>query len=66
MYQLISLPSVPELAKHGYNNVHLFVPKTNQVLLLKSIRDNKKTLQTKWHRLNTCPPGSCTDAKVRN
>jgi hypothetical protein len=41
MYQLISLSSVPELAKHGYNNVHLFVPKTNQVLLLKSIRDNK-------------------------
>lgn len=31
MYQLISLSSVPELAKHGYNNVHLFVPKTNQV-----------------------------------
>jgi hypothetical protein len=64
MYQLISLSSVPELAKHGYNNVHLFVPKTNQVLLLKSIRDNKNPFELKWPTEHVSPPAQTPKSEI--
>ena len=75
MYQLILLLySLPNLLNThidrlliSYNNAHLFVPKMNQVLLLKFICGNKIPSKFKLNAIDwICVLLHSTEAKVRN